>query len=418
MSTNIFDYFIWRGDLTFQASPFNEIDGVILARFSYLPFEYCMSNLDSPRNSDSLRDSYSLYDLDLFQTSSSQRIQNVSRPRFTIKSALSILLLRPDIRNLVLQKEDIELMTCLIKSKRFQNLEIYNYVNKIEPENETQFSAITIRIDEHTQFVSYRGTDNTLVGWKEDFNMGFVCPVPAQKSAVNYLESLAGASVNTPSSPTPVGSDPDNALLNDTFHDNILPDNQRYILGGHSKGGNLAVYASAFCSDAIRDQIETVYNYDGPGFDSKILADDNFICICDRIKTFVPQTSIVGMLLEHEEEYTIVHSNQIGLLQHDVYSWDVIGTSFVYLDTVDKNSKRVDKTLKLWITDMNYEQREILIDTLFDVMSETNASTLKDLTDNWISNAGIILKALHNLDDENREVIHKALMLLLKSAAG
>lgn len=368
MSTNIFDYFVWRGDLTFQASPFNEIDGVILARFSYLPFEYCMSN------------------------SSSQRIPNVSHTRFTIKSALSILLLRPDIRNLVLQKEDIELMNCLIKSKRFQNLEIYNYVNKIEPENETQFSAITIRIDEHTQFVSYRGTDNTLVGWKEDFNMGFVCPVPAQKSAVNYLESLANA--------------------------DTLPDGQRYILGGHSKGGNLAVYASAFCSDAIRDQIETVYNYDGPGFDSKILEDDNFICICDRIKTFVPQTSIVGMLLEHEEEYTIVHSNQIGLLQHDIYSWDVIGTSFVYLDTVDKNSKRVDKTLKLWITDMNYEQREILIDTLFDVMSETNASTLKDLTDNWISNAGIILKALHNLDDENREVIHKALMLLLKSAAG
>lgn len=408
MNTNIFDYFTWRGDLTFQASPFNEIDGVILARFSYLPFEYCMSN------------------------HSSQRITDVSNPPFTIRSSLSILLLRPDIHNLVLQKEDMDLMTCLIKSKRFQNLEIYNYINKIEPENETQFSAITIRIDEHTQFVSYRGTDNTLVGWKEDFNMGFVCPVPAQKSAVNYLESLASAS-NTPASPISVGSDPsnalldnalpnnnlpDNALLDDTFHDNILPDDQRYILGGHSKGGNLAVYASAFCSDTIRDRIETVYNYDGPGFDSKILEDDNFICICDRIKTFIPQTSIVGMLLEHEEEYTIVHSNQIGLLQHDVYSWDVIGTSFVYPDTVDKSSKRVDKTLKLWITDMNYEQREILIDTLFDVMSETNASTLKDLTDNWISNAGIILKALHNLDDENREVIHKALMLLLKSAAG
>lgn len=355
MISNIFDYLVWRGDLTLEHSAFNEIDGVILARLSYLPFEKIIG----------------------------QRSMAASKIGFIAKALLDL----PDIESDVLMKEDVRLAAFLAESPRFQNMEVFMYVNQIDTATQTQFSVITIKLDEERYFISFRGTDNTLVGWKEDFNMSFVCPVPAQELALHYVETIAHSVSGS------------------------------FVVGGHSKGGNLAVYASSCCPDDIQKRIEKVYNYDGPGFDEKILLTDGYRKICRRVRTFVPQSSIVGMLLGHEEEYIIVHSAQIsGILQHDIYSWEVMRDGFVYLESVNGSSRLIDYTLKAWVSNMDSSQREKFIDTVYTVISETNAATFRELGDNWFSSAKVVLKSVKNLDEATRQTVTQTLLSLARSA--
>ena len=185
---------------------------------------------------------------------------------------------------------------------------------------------------------------------------------------------------------------------------------------GHSKGGNFAVYAAAFCAPTTQARIRAVCNYDGPGFDEKILAADGYKAICGKISTLVPQSSIVGMLLGHEESYTIVHSEQVGILQHDLFSWEVRRDSFSHLETVDNSSRFINYTLKKWIADMDYEQRETFTDAIYTILTETHASTLRELSDNWFESAKTIAKSLGNLDEPTRRALTQAISLLAKSA--
>ena len=349
---DIFDYLYWRGDLTFSKAPFCEVDGVILARLSYQLFEKILGKGE----------------------------------KITVKAAAKRILSLPDLENIIRVKNDVRFLGELAKSKRFSGLKLSDFVSRTDKETQTQFSAITAEITKDLRFVAFRGTDNTIIGWKEDFNMGFVCPVPAQQLAVGYLEEAAK------------GYDGE------------------FLIGGHSKGGNLAVYSAAFCKKEIQPRIKTVWNYDGPGFDEKVLSKQGYKNICDRVRTFVPQSSVVGMLLSHEEEYTIVHSRNTGIMQHDIYSWDVERDGFSYLETVDNSSKFVDYTLKAWIADMDYEQREKFTDAIFEVISETNVSTLHELGENWFENTKTVLKSVKNLDEPTRKAVTQAIKLLAKSA--
>mgnify|MGYP000350390196 FL=1 len=215
---------------------------------------------------------------------------------------------------------------------------------------------------------------------------GFVCPVPGQKLAVDYLQRAARR----------------------------LPG--RLTVCGHSKGGNFAVYAAAFCGEEIQDRIEAVYNYDGPGFDSKVLSEPGYQRICQKIQTFVPQSSVVGMLLGHEEKYIIVHSEQTFLQQHDTYSWEVRQKHFHYLDTVDSSSRFVDYTLKAWLAQMTPAQREQFVDAIYEVMRQTNAHTLHQMNENWLASAASILKSAKNMDEETRQAVTHAAGLRLSSA--
>lgn len=217
--------------------------------------------------------------------------------------------------------------------------------------------------------------------------MSFVCPVPAQVLASRYVERLA----------------------NEKTEKNI-------VITGHSKGGNLAVYAAAFCDDGVQKRITSVFNYDGPGFDDRVLRTESYKRICKRIMTFVPQSSVIGMLLGHEEAYTIVHSEQTGMMQHDVYSWDVRRDGFECLERVDNSSRFVDFTLKAWITDLDYKQRESFFDTVYTVMKETNASTLREMGENWFASAVSVLKSIKNLDEATRKAALRTLGLLVKCA--
>lgn len=352
---NIFDYLDWCADLPMERDGFHEVDGVLLARLSYLPFEGMVS--------------FSFL------------------PSATIGEVAETLSSMPDIEKKVLWKEDVELLHRISKSRRFSPMGLCGYINRIDPQTQTQFAVITVQIAENLYYVAFRGTDNTLVGWKEDFNMGFTFPVPAQESAMAYFQELA-----------------------------CFCPRGRFLLGGHSKGGNLAVYAATFCDPQLQDKIAAVYNYDGPGFGKQVMKTEAYQRICGKIHTFVPQSSVVGMLLEHEENYTIIHSKQIGILQHDIYSWEIQQGHFVSLDHVTNSSRLIDSTLKEWISEMDTSQREHLVDTVFQIMAQTNAVTWKDLSDNWVINTRILLKSAKGLDDSTRKVLIETLRSLVRAA--
>ena len=351
--TNIFDYLYWRGDISTRFAAFQELDGAILARLSYLPFELVLP--EPPETPLPLRD------------------------------VAAMLLAVPGLEERVTQPEDLRLLRTALECERFAHAEVVAFASRRDAETQTQFSALTLRLRPDELLVSFRGTDNTLVGWKEDFNMGFVCPVPAQELAVAYLERIAAQ----------------------------YPGALR--IGGHSKGGNLAVYAAAFCDPAVQERILAVYNYDGPGFDETILRWDGYRAICGRVHTFVPQSSVVGMLLGHEEEYTIVHSERMGLMQHNIYSWEVEPTVFLQLETVTNSSRFIDHTIKAWIAEMDVQQRERFVDAVYDIMKETNAETLRDLNENRMNSAMSVLRSLKNLDEQTRSDVTHAIGLLLKS---
>ena len=190
----------------------------------------------------------------------------------------------------------------------------------------------------------------------------------------------------------------------------------RLRVGGHSKGGNLAVYAAAHTPQPVQARLEAVYNNDGPGFCAGALDETGYAAVRERIRTFVPQTSIVGMLLDHEERYTVVRSRQVGLLQHDPFSWQVEGPDFVRLETVTSSSRFLSLTLKNWVASMDRERREAFVDALFDILGSAGADTTEELSEGWLKNAAAILSKLRSVDDETRRMLLEVLRALLAAA--
>lgn len=357
---NVFDYLEWRGDILFEHSPFNEVDGAVLAMLAYVPFDTVLG-------------------------------QRAFLPE-PIGSVAEKMLLRRSAGRVSLTENAFRLLTALVSCPRFNALELMYYVNVFNPASQNQFAAITVRLAKDRYFVAYRGTDNTLVGWKEDFNMSFVCPVPAQAQSVSYLEAVVKQ-----------------ILLEDPSAD------YRLLVGGHSKGGNLAVYASAFCAPELRARIESVYNFDGPGFNETVLATPGYREICTLVKTLVPQSSIVGMLLEHEEKFSVVRSMRTGIMQHDLASWEIVRTSFVRLETVTSSSRFIDYTLKEWMKSMDPPRREKFCDAVYAILLETDARTLRQLNEKKYSNFKKIYLSFRNQDEQTRSDLTYAFKLLVKS---
>ena len=277
-------------------------------------------------------------------------------------------------------------MEAVSKSKRFANLKISNFVNILDKKIEKQFSAITIFLPDNTIYISFRGTDSTVIGWKEDFNMGFISHIPSQLSSKEYLETIA----------------------------NLFPNKIR--IGGHSKGGNLAIYSALYASKDIQDRIISIDNNDGPGFSEEIINQNNYSNILNKIHTYVPQSSVVGMLLHHEESYTIVRSTAKGIMQHDAYSWQLLGTEFIKMDQITNGSKILDKTLKDWIKDTTPEQREQFLNILFEIFNATKVEDITELQKNWYKNAIILVKSYKNIDDKSKEILNKTISSLTSLA--
>lgn len=350
---NVCEYIKWRGDLSLNQSKFNEIDNLILSRFSYFPFDKIIKENEV----------------------------------VTIKE-LSERFNQQDITKLpILWKNDVDLFPLMGKSKRFGEMLATKYMNIIDVEKEKQFSAITVLMPDNTIFVSYRGTDNTIVGWKEDLNMSFKSHIASQISAKKYLEIIAQE----------------------------YPD-KKIRIGGHSKGGNIAVYAATFTTREIKNRIINVYNNDGPGFCEDVIETPEYQEMIEKVHTYIPQSSVIGRLMNHREKYTVVESVQKGIMQHDLYSWQVLGKEFVTLEEVTNGSVFVDKTIKGWLEDVEPAKREQVIDVVFDILNATDAQTMKELKSNWFSSARIILTSYKNIDNETKDMIWQTLNALFKIA--
>lgn len=183
-------------------------------------------------------------------------------------------------------------------------------------------------------------------------------------------------------------------------------------MGGHSKGGNLAIYAAVNCKESIQKRILEVYNNDGPGFNQDVITSPNYIAMLKRIRTIVPQGSIIGMLLEREEEYTVVKSKQVGLMQHDAMSWEVLGTRFVYSEEISKTSQMLDHVLKEWVGSLDEKERLEFVEALYSIFETTGAKTISELTKAKLKKANMLLKSYNAMDDVTKEMIGRTIKLL------
>ena len=356
---NILDYLDWRGDLTLSERPFNEVDNLILAEICYLDFSGFVPETFSAQ-AVTLREAASAY--------------------FAAHPKTNMGVLVPDQIPVLVEQA--------AKTTRFSDVRLLGYVNRIDEETQTQFSAMTMLLPDGSAYVAFRGTDDTIVGWKEDFNMAFTPEIPAQRYASSYLRQAAGAAAFRP-----------------------------LLVGGHSKGGNLAVYAAVFCGTDVQKRILAVYNNDGPGFYASLLARPEHKAIAGKITTLLPESSVVGMLLEHEEAYQVVRSTQVGLMQHDGFSWQVRRDRFEHLTELAEGGKIMDQTLRAFLQGLTEPQRVQFVDTLFEILTCTDASTLTDLKEGGLKTASAMVKALQKLDKPTRKALSDTLKLLVKSGA-
>lgn len=209
-------------------------------------------------------------------------------------------------------------------------------------EQDTQFFAMTFLLDDGSAMVTFRGTDSSVVGWKEDFNMSFQQTVPSQLLAQQYLRQIS--------------------------YEHAGP----IRVCGHSKGGNMAVFSAARSAPGLQKRILDVYNNDGPGFSDYLMGDPGYKAVVPIIHTFVPQSSIIGMLMDHEEPYTIIKSRQIGLMQHDVYNWEIMGPDFVPMEEITADSRFLNETIRKWYASMDNLQRNQVVDAVFGMLEQGN----------------------------------------------
>ena len=310
---NMLDYLVWRGDIPLSVVPWGGVDGLICAQFSYLDFH---GGQDTK--------GWTLEELNRIDA-----LQEGTSNSFAGRKA-------------VFQK--------MAESARFSETRMHHAIALTDPEIEMQFSAMCLDLPDGTTCVAFRGTDNTIVGWREDFNMAYQTRVPAQEAATLYLTRAAG-----------------------------LSDRPLRIVG-HSKGGNLAVYASACVSKKIQKRIESIWSYDGPGMNREMSQTEGFGRIRERIHSYVPQTSIIGMLMDYYEPYTVVHSTASGISQHDPMTWQIYGPQFVTLPNVDQTAKVTRDTLHNWLQNSTPEQRADFVDVLFQLVDTTKATRMSDLT--------------------------------------
>ena len=342
----IFDYIIWR-DIELEKVEVNEIDYLILSRFSYLPFD----GLIDENEKITIKECYE---------------------RFKKKGK----------RELVIMKNDFKLFQILANSKRFGKLIITKYINKIDLKAEKQFSAICVFLPNKEIAVLFRGTDNSIIGWKEDFNMSFSTAVPSQQDAVEYLENISSRYKG------------------------------KISITGHSKGGNLAIYSAVFCNKKTKKKIKKVYNFDGPGFNEKVIDSEEYMGVLEKIHNYIPQTSVVGRLFENKGKLTIVKSNEKGFWQHDLYSWSVLGDKFVESE-ITNSSEFVDKTLTNWLLNVDETERKKFVDTLFEIVEATGAKSFAEMSTNKFTAAKTIIKTYQHLDPLSKKFMNKALNLFL-----
>lgn len=354
---NMIDYLKKYGNVPFSKKPLNDVDSLVLSQLSYLKFDHLVPSVT--QNEPFL----SIHDLDACKENGN---------------------LFADERY---AKDNRELFEEILSGPRFGTIKLNYYVNEIDIEKETQFSAVTYALEDESYYVAFRGTDETIVGWKEDFNLAFSKPARGQINSVKYLDYVGKQLKNS------------------------------FYVGGHSKGGNFAVYASMNCKSKIQDRIRRIYSHDGPGFRPEVMEAESYEKIASRIRKIIPHSSMIGMLLESHENYKVIESKTFGLMQHNPYTWRVKDDHFMYVDDIYSGRKFIDHTLNEWILSLTEEQIHAFIEVLFTVIEASDTDNLIDFTADLKKSMSGVLAAIKEIDEESRKVIGDIIRALFEMAS-
>ena len=341
---NILDYLSEYGDRTFDDLPWNEVDGLILSQFAYFRWDKVIPGFLEDEDGVSL----------------TEMTENLDAA-YVYESQLY-------------PEDNKKLLDAMLKGKRFGLMRCNFYSEETSEDVEMQFAAFTCFLKGTLPVIVFRGTDGTVVGWREDFNMAFSRPIAGQRLAALYVNQAA------------------------------LRIHGDFIVAGHSKGGNLAAFSAMSAVTGIRERINMIYSYDGPGFRSEILDEYGYDKIASRVCKFLPQSSMVGVLLEGSKDYVTVKSKAVGgAFQHNPYSWEVDDTTFVQAKEIKRSSIRMHRSMNQWVCELDDRQLEMFVNTLFDVISASGVKDIPEIMADKKSWLRSIREASKTLDEEQRE---------------
>lgn len=352
---NIFDYLAWRKDVPFTVSPFNEVDGLVLSELIYADFSGCVAEDEEKVPLSAVRERF-------WQRHTKEEI--MADDSFTKTAPF--------------------LMDDMLDGARFAGTSVSWFYDVVDTAADIQLAVATFWLPDGTAFVAFRGTDSTIVGWKEDFLLSYLPETEGQRRAAAYMDAH--------------------------FSDLDVP----IRVGGHSKGGNLAVYAAVAACPAVRNRITAVYSNDGPGFLDAFTHSEAYREMLPRIISIVPEESMIGTLLSNEAVQHVVKSTASGIIQHDGFSWQVLGPRFVEVDKRSDGSYLTENTLKEWLGGMNGDDRRLFVGTLFGLLEATGAETIPQIKQDVVGALNSMRKMLETIPKEDRDAVWAIVTKLLK----
>lgn len=392
---NIIDY-AREEQRSFEELPFNEVDALILAQLAYEDIPRLVPALDDERN--------------MYGTFRG-RIRHFPMDRHNLRQSAKALLRAPFSAITLKQMDEVlhggadsacqhqvhavnftdpaimhSFVRTVAANPRFSGLRVGAFAERFDTDEQTQTAALTFLLPDGTLVLSFRGTDDSLVGWKEDFNMAFQYPVPAQRMAADYICAVA----------------------------KLWPGDM--ILTGHSKGGNSAVYAAMNAPAKIRKRIAAVYSLDGPGFPEHVVTSEPYLSTVSKVHKIVPDSSIIGMVLETPEPCVVVKADCEGLMQHFAFAWQVDGDAFVRVDDIAPSSHEFNSSFNRWMTGLSREEREHAVDALFQVVHASGATTFSGLIASMPLSLPSMIGAIVGLTPDERKHLMEAMRMLAAAA--
>ena len=343
---------------TFQEKSLTDIDILVLTEIAYLPFDEIVPST--------------------FHITEAISIQQLGKEFETIKEK------EHENNPFMITEERMQLLDVVSKSQRFKDIKVFGFLNDIDDERTKQFAAVCYQWEEESRWIIFRGTDESLTGWKEDFMMTYSDLIPAQTDAIEYLKKQA-----------------------ETFSGTLN-------VSGHSIGGFLSLYASAMQNEAVQNRIEQIYCWDSPGVHRSILSTEGYQRVVSKAKRYIPQDSIVGLMLESQVPYHIIESQGSGISQHSALMWNIQEDHFVELTELTKNSQLTDQTFKQWTETVPDEDLKLFFDTFFELFFEMGVETVNDVYYNFRIYMQEFFKKAYQMDTEKREILLRVGRLLFQ----
>lgn len=356
---NMLDYIKEFGHVSFEERAFSEIDALVLTELEYLPLENVVPSDENGENFVTVKEI-------------AEYMQEHKQELF-------------DENPMMITQERHEVSQVIADAPRFQSLKFFGVVSEWDKDTTKQFAAVTVEVEPSVRLVVFRGTDETLIGWKEDFLMTYSPLVAAQTDAKEYLAKQASL----------WGGD--------------------LMVSGHSKGGNLAIYAAATQVEDVQLRIVDIFCFDSPGLYRSVLETKGYQNIVPLAMRYIPQDSLVGLMLESEVPYVIVKSNATGAMQHSAMTWEIEDGQFIKMEKLTKNSQLNDQTFKKWTESVSDEELELFWNVFFELLFSVGIDTVNDLYGQFMHYVQEFLKAAGDMDEEKRELLTRIALLLVST---